>query len=94
LSAEVFVDYDRTVAKKQFSLISPAGSSDPFTWDTSRWDSTTQAFERAGTIDEIDKGASMGLARAVSIKINGPQNQNTNWGVDAIVFKFIPRRVR
>jgi hypothetical protein len=50
--------------------------------------------------NSVDRGAGLGLARSVSLQIGGPisrlgsDNVPVFWGVDALVFKFIPRRIR
>lgn len=42
--------------------------------------------------DTIYRGGSLGPARAVQLKLSGEAGYP--WGVDAIVFKFVPRRMR
>lgn len=67
--------------------------------------STVDAGEGVWSADEIqrnsvDRGAGLGLARSVALTFGGPISQTGTddvpvfWGVDALVFKFVPRRIR
>jgi hypothetical protein len=50
--------------------------------------------------NSVDRGAGLGLARSVSLTFGGPVTQAGTdtvpvfWGVDGLVFKFVPRRIR
>jgi hypothetical protein len=58
------------------------------------------AYAFGGIRGSVDRGAGLGLARSVSLTFGGKVvKQGTEstpvfWGVDAIVFKFVPRRTR
>lgn len=52
---------------------------------------------------EVDRGSNLGVARAVSVKVGGQIVSHPSagspqapvfWGVDSLIFKFVPRRVR
>jgi hypothetical protein len=57
------------------------------TWGTSSWS------ESADGAQQIVRGASLGRARAVQLKFAGPATSK-RWSVNAINFKFIPKRIR
>ena len=50
--------------------------------------------------NSVDRGAGLGLARSVALTFGGPvpmvgtSDVPVFWGVDALVFKFVPRRIR
>lgn len=100
-----FANYDPSIPVKNFlfrSLSSPS-SANIDVWDDpdSEWDSSLWA--RSGNYAYVDRGANLGVSRAVCLKIGGevlsvpdpdiPQSP-VFWGVDALIFKFVPRRVR
>ena len=103
LPVVTYRDYDASVNYKNFKFIGngPTGSLASGVWDISDWDDATWAIsDRAG---DVDRGANLGVARAVSLKVGGPvqtipdENGLTApvfWGVDALVLKYVPRRVR
>ena len=99
----VYRDYDSTVNYKNFKFVGdgPQNSASSAVWDGDDWDDGYWAISaRTG---DVDRGSSLGLARAVSLKIGGPvqtipdENGLTApvyWGFDALVMKYVPRRVR
>ena len=101
-----YSNYDPSIAVKNFvfrsspnqTSVSASIWDDPNSeWDDSLWatDGDNYAF--------VDRGANLGVARSVSLKVGGkvlstkvpglPQAP-VFWGVDALVLKFVPRRVR
>jgi hypothetical protein len=65
-------------------------------WDESIW-------ARSGTHGYVDRGSNLGVARSVSLKVGGEvlsiaepgvAQAPVFWGVDALILKFVPRRVR
>lgn len=65
-------------------------------WDNAKWN-------KEGTYGEIDRGLGLGVSRAISLKIGGKvltQQTPTSpsapafWGIDALILKYIPRRLR
>jgi hypothetical protein len=44
--------------------------------------------------EEIKRLSGLGKSRAVRLRFTGPTNPSVDWTVDAITFKYIPRRVR
>lgn len=43
--------------------------------------------------NEIERGSPLGNAEAVALKFHGPPT-NSDWGIDGIIYKYIPRKVR
>jgi hypothetical protein len=68
--------------------------------DTDTFATGEGAFAFEGIRGSVDRGAGLGLARSVSLTFGGQVvKQDTTstpvfWGVDAIVFKYVPRRIR
>ena len=109
LQVETFKDYDPTATIKQFKIAAEGfvtaetngiwgtvGVTDPSKWDTAQWAHT-------GQYGEIQKGSSLGVSNAVALKIGGrvlSRGSNsvasapTFWGVDSLMIKYVPRRVR
>ena len=105
LPVVVYANYDSTVATKNFLFkageSSSAGSDGVWDDPASDWDSAVWA--RSGLHGFVDRGANLGVARAVSLKVGGPVLTTAEvgetqgpvfWGVDALIFKYVPRRVR
>jgi hypothetical protein len=100
-----YSDYDPSVPTKNFVLRSAVNgtSTGVDVWDDpeSEWDASLWA--RTGNYGYVDRGANLGIARSVSLKVGGrvlsipdpvsPQAP-VFWGVDALILKFVPRRVR
>jgi hypothetical protein len=60
-------------------------------------------WARSGTYSYVDRGQTLGIARSVSLKVGGKvlsvaepgeSQAPVFWGVDALIFKYVPRRVR
>jgi hypothetical protein len=109
-----YSDYDSTTSVKNFkfdALPSVSGATDGI-WDdvASDWGGIAGGvvtdgadWARSGVYGYVDRGATLGIARSVSLKVGGqvktiptpglPQAP-VFWGVDALIFKYVPRRVR
>jgi hypothetical protein len=101
-----YSDYDSSVSVKNFIFRSAGNetSAAASVWDGSGvvWDTALWAKEQ-GNYGYVDRGANLGVARSVSLKVGGQvlstavpgQSQApVFWGVDALILKFVPRRVR
>jgi hypothetical protein len=100
-----YANYDPSVPVKNFLFrAEQSGTSTGVdVWDgpTAEWDESLWA--RSGNYGYVDRGANLGVARSVSLKVGGevlsiadpalPQAP-VFWGVDALILKFVPRRVR
>lgn len=100
-----YSDYDSTISVKNFKFISegsPSGGDDGV-WDDPDSDWDTASWARSGVHGYVDRGSTLGIARAVSLKVGGKvltvaapgeTQAPVFWGVDALIFKYVPRRVR
>lgn len=100
-----YSNYDSTIAVKNFKFNgapSASGNTDGI-WDDpdSDWDEARWA--RSGVYGYVDRGSTLGIARSVSLKVGGKvmtvaepgeTQAPVFWGVDALIFKYVPRRVR
>ena len=104
-----YSDYDPTISIKNFvwrSLASTSTANEGI-WDNpaisalNKWDTATWA--KSGVYGYVDRGSTLGIARSVSLKIGGKVLTTPNppavqaavfWGVDALIFKYVPRRIR
>ncbi len=104
-----YSNYDPTVTVKNFLFrADESGTSTGVdVWDdpTAKWgpDPSQAYWARSGQYGYVDRGANLGVARSVSLKIGGEVMSSANnpvaqapvfWGVDALILKFVPRRVR
>lgn len=100
-----YSNYDPSIAVKNFIFRpSESGTSTGLdVWDDpdAKWDEATWA--RTGNYGFVDRGANLGVSRSVCLKVGGevrstPKAGQTQapvfWGVDALILKFVPRRVR
>lgn len=103
LNVKVFKDYDTSNASRQFTIdVTAAPDPDPtlptsLVWNSGNWNVKTWDGNIAGEGSEggnkIVRGTPFSNARAVQLRIEGPST-NVPWGVDAVIAKFIPRKVR
>lgn len=91
VTVDVFRDYDSSLPHSCGSFTGEALGT-YFVWDVSNWDEALWARD-PGTVNKIQRLGSLGNARAVALRFNGPLD-NEPWGVDALTFKFQPRKVR
>lgn len=90
IQVDVFRDYDEAnpIRHKTINVAAGAGGAvyGAFDWG----DGTLYGEPAKGSV--IERGGSLGTARAVQLRLSGePEKQ---WGVDAVVLKVIPRRLR
>jgi len=90
LRVDVFLDWNPAEERRSFFLTG-ASTGTNATWDATNWDEAVWGFD--GEYDVLVRGGTIGLARAVSLKINGPTT-NTDWGVDSLTLKSVPKQVR
>jgi hypothetical protein len=100
-----YANYNPTFAVKNFIFRSSEDetSTGVDVWDDPgvEWDEATWA--RSGNYGFVDRGANLGVARSVSLRVGGEVlslptvggvQAPVFWGVDALILKFVPRRVR
>jgi hypothetical protein len=90
LQVDVYRDYDEANVVRDKIIVVDAGGTGA-TWGNFTWgDGTLYGPEARGS--RIERGGNLGSARAVQLRLSGQIGKV--WGVDAIIFKFIPRRMR
>lgn len=100
-----YSNYDNVTTIKNFKFTSGESSFSNVSgvWDdpASDWDSAQWA--QSGLHGHLDRGSTLGVARSVALKIGGQVMTVAEvgeiqapafWGVDALIFKYVPRRVR
>jgi hypothetical protein len=100
-----YANYNPTFAVKNFIFRSSENefSTGVDVWDDPgvEWDEATWA--RSGNYGFVDRGANLGVARSISLRVGGEVlslptvggvQAPVFWGVDALILKFVPRRVR
>lgn len=110
LPVTVYANYDPTVTVKNFKFVSSDSAQTDAVWGDGNhvatppegvWD--TSLWAQSGTYGYVDRGSNLGVSRSVSLKVGGqvltvPQpgvaQAPVFWGVDALIIKFVPRRVR
>lgn len=93
LHTEVFRDYDLQSPHRSFDLtIDAIGSG--YTWGGGTWGGGTWSAATNGNAQSIEKGGLLGRGTAIAVRVYGPPNGDTPWAVNAITFKYIPRRIR
>lgn len=91
MEVDAFLDYDPSTALRHFRVSSTA---DPATlvWGTGQWGVGVWGRNDQAR-NAIARGAPLGSARSVALKFVGPTT-NSEWGVNSIAFKVIPKKVR
>lgn len=90
LRVDVYRDYDETTVTRS-KVLSVTPSIEPILWGSFVWgDGTIYSAGAKGS--KLLKGFNFGSARAIQAKVVGQSERR--WGVDAIILKFIPRRMR
>jgi hypothetical protein len=95
IRVSLFRDYDELTPTRQFNVSVADGTQglfwteaddpDPPLWGEGEWG-------MSGAGSRTQRASNLGLARAVQLRFDGDPGKD--WGVDTIVFKFIPRRFR
>lgn len=100
LEVEVYKDYDSKNPVKTFNVaVSPPSGA--LVWGTGTWGTGT--WSGSGNVDVLsyERGAVLGNARAVQIKVWGPRKKTAaasvssqQWAIDALIEKFYVRKLR
>lgn len=89
VSLKVFRDFDGSLAARQRSISIPA-FSEAGVWGAMTWGAATWGTGGSGT--SLERGPSFGPASSVQILFEGEVSKA--WGVNGVVMKYIPRRLR
>lgn len=106
LPVVAYKNYDQNIITKSFhitsdgsaaAVVNPTWDNAASDWDVSKWSSD------GGIYGEVQRGTSLGVSRAISVKVGGPVMTKPTagvsqapifWGVDALIVKYVPRKVR
>ncbi len=91
LDVKVYRDFEESVHRRRFTIAVGADGSTAVYGDGSEYGDGT-LYGRPAEGSTIERGSSLGPARAVQLSIEGEAGKP--WGVDAVVTKFIMRRFR
>jgi hypothetical protein len=99
-----------TVKSFKFNAVGSSSGVNDAIWDDpdSDWVSPSinpgaTKWAKSGVYGYVDRGQTLGIARSVSLKVGGQVLSAAEpgevqapvfWGVDALLFKYVPRRVR
>ena len=102
MQVEVYTDYDKASSRKTVD-IAIQGRESASVWDTARWGNADGSehtapvgvwgSESANKITDVVRVQSLGNAKSVALKINGPSESNS-WEINGIMFTYKPRRLR
>lgn len=87
----VYRDYEPTYEHKAFT-VNVTGETAAEQWGSSNWGTLTWSSEATGA-QTIEQGTLLGRARSVALRIEGP-TPSARWSINALNFKYVPRRVR
>jgi hypothetical protein len=101
LGVQVYKDYDTAEARKTF-VVEVAGRTSSSVWNTAVWDdsavgSSTIAIwgtDAEAIVADVKRLPTLGTAKAISMRIDGPTVTNNSWEVNALAFTYTPRRLR
>ena len=101
MAVEVYTDFDKASSRKTVD-INIEGRESSSVWDTATWgadagtgDSNLGYWgaESASKITDVVRVQSLGNAKSVALKINGP-SESSSWEINGIMFTYKPRRLR
>jgi len=101
LTANLYTDYDTANFKKSMPFGVQTSGAVSSTWasgpgpvgGTGVWDTGVWAGEPNTTITQIERLPTLGTAKAIQMKIDGPTNDEA-WEVNAMAFTYLHRRLR
>jgi|GEM_PF-2526280 hypothetical protein len=101
LTAKLYVDYDTADFKKSMPFGVQGSDVAAATWasgagptgGTGVWDTSLWAGEPNTNITQIERLPTLGTAKAIQMKVEGPTNDEA-WEVNAMAFTYLHRRLR
>ena len=90
VNVQVFHDYDNYNAERSF-LVSYTPDNMPSVWGGFEYGDGT-LYGGSDQTSSVERGGTMGRAGVVQVLAYG--NSGVRWGLNGIIFKFIPRRFR
>lgn len=101
LPVVAYKDYDKAEQAASFD-VSITGRSSDSVWGTAKWndDDPNSAYYAVwdavakDLVADVKSLPTLGTAKAISMKVNGPTTTNSTWEVNALAFTYVPRRLR
>jgi hypothetical protein len=102
LLAKLYTNYDTANFKKSMPFGVQTSGQAGATWAASAgpsggtgvWDTSTWSSEPNTEITQIERLPTLGTAKAIQMKIDGPTDVDEAWEVNAMAFTYLPRRLR
>tara|TARA_B100000586_G_scaffold227464_1_gene175439 strand:- start:1229 stop:2809 length:1581 start_codon:yes stop_codon:yes gene_type:complete len=102
LSATLFTDYDTASSKKSMNFGVQTANSTAATWaesagptgGTGVWDTSLWSGEPNTDVTNIERLPTLGTAKAIQMRIDGPTTVDEAWEVNAMAFTYLHRRLR
>ena len=95
IKVRVFQNYDETNVARQHNLDQTAAAGTSLVWGVGNWDEALWGGRALGAL--LLKGSPLGSCYAVKLNVFGSQyteGDGVPWGVNSIVFKATPRKLR
>ncbi len=100
LGIKVYRDFDMAEPYKEFN-VSIEGRDSTSVYDTATWQDAEGTVgdgvwgsSAQAVITDVLRLPTLGTARAISMRIDGPVSTNNSWEVNAVTFSYLPRRMR
>jgi len=98
LTAKLYVDYNSSDYTKEMPFGVQTETTAAATWDSGIWapdaNASTWAGEPNTNITNIERLPTLGTAKAIQMKIDGPTSTDEAWEVNAMAFTYSQRRLR
>jgi hypothetical protein len=100
LNVEAYHDYNPTIVRRASTLVLDV-STNALVWDdgshaaTMKWDDNVWGADLTGsTAQQVKRVATLGRARAISLKFTLITPTTAHWAINAINLKYVPKKVR
>ncbi len=101
MSAKLYTDYDTANFKKSMAFGVQTGATSGATWAASAgptggtgvYGTSTWASEPNTDVTNIERLPTLGTAKAIQLKVEGPTSVDEAWEVNAMAFTYIHRRL-
>ncbi len=102
LNAKLYVDYDTSTFKKEMPFGVQTGGVTNATWasgpgptgGTGVWGTSLWSAEPNTDVTNIERLPTVGTAKAIQIRVEGPTNVDEAWEVNGMAFTYLHRRLR
>ena len=100
MPVQVYKNYDKAEQSMSFD-VNVTGRTSTSVWDTAKWDDADPDSDyyaawdaiSADLVADVKRLPTLGTARSVSMKVNGPST-NSTWEINALAYTYVARRMR